>query len=223
MLSVTFLDTGQSLGEADDVALGDLDGDKDLDAVVVGQTANRVLFNDGFGKFTESEERLGETGGRPRWPKIKLADLNADRFLDVVIPARGIPVWWNDGSGHFDSGHSVRSITFDVGDFDADGDLDILTENFVVLNDGAGYFEGGPSWGTRVPPLKTGAVAVGDFNGDSHLDAFTGSSGGHGMWLNDGTGRLSPQGAVPMSARSARTVEVGDLDGDGDLDLIVDG
>jgi hypothetical protein len=53
----TFTDSGQALGNGDseDVALGDVDGDGDLDAVVANSGQhNRVWRNDGSGTFTDS-------------------------------------------------------------------------------------------------------------------------------------------------------------------------
>ena len=55
-----FTDSGQSLGDSAtfiDVALGDLDGDGDLDAFV----ANKVWVNDGSGNFTDSGLILGDS------------------------------------------------------------------------------------------------------------------------------------------------------------------
>ena len=65
--SGTFVDTGSTLGnsQSQGVALGDVDGDGDLDAFVVnginlGQ-ANRVWINDGSAVFSDSGNSLGST------------------------------------------------------------------------------------------------------------------------------------------------------------------
>ena len=59
---VFFKDSGQKLGDtmSFSVALGDLDGDGDLDAWVANDQANLVWINDGTGLFTDSGQALGK-------------------------------------------------------------------------------------------------------------------------------------------------------------------
>jgi hypothetical protein len=63
--SGNFLDSGQSLGSSssNDVTLGDVDGDGDLDAFVTNTSgeANRVWLNNGSGTFTDSSQSLGSS------------------------------------------------------------------------------------------------------------------------------------------------------------------
>ncbi len=87
-----FTDSGQRLdGDADvDVALGDLDGDGDLDAFTAsnsGALSDRVWINDGTGNFTDS----GQVGLTTRSQGVALGDLDADRDLDAFVAN-----WWGD-------------------------------------------------------------------------------------------------------------------------------
>ena len=224
-----FLDSGQALGSSysADVALGDVDGDGDLDAFVGNayNQVNKVWLNDGAGSFTDSLQSLGGS----RSYAVALGDMDGDGDLDAFVGNYNQPnrVWLNDGWGGFaDSGQSLGSfITYGValGDVDGDGDLDAFVANHdyqankVWLNDGVGGFaDSGQDLGTS----WSRAAALGDVDGDGDLDAFVTNSGANKVWRNDGTGIFSDSG---QNLGAAYTVEVvlGDVDGDGDLDAFV--
>jgi hypothetical protein len=186
-----FSDSGQSLGSSysNAVALGDLDNDGDLDALVASYYDYTTLWlNDGLGNFSDSGQSLSNTYTYV----IVLGDLDNDGDLDAFFGNDGpSTVWLNDGSGNFsDSGQSLgNSATYAValGDLDGDGDLDAFggdgDGNRVWLNDGVGAFsEGDQSLGSA----ENYAVTLGDLDSDGDLDALVGNSEGNRVWLNDG-------------------------------------
>lgn len=117
------------------VALGDLDSDGDLDAVVgifEGDHGgdNVVWMNDGNGRFTNSEQRLS---GSHSWA-IALGDFDSDGDLDIFDVSGGPSlIWENDGNGRFThSGQLLGkndSWYVDLGDLDGDDDLDAFVAN----------------------------------------------------------------------------------------------
>ncbi len=134
---IVFEDSGLNLGTGGacfSVALGDVDGDNDLDAFVAQyENSSRLWLNDGTGLYTQSGQTFGSTSGHG----AALGDLDGDGDLDlflVFLEAQD-RVYMNNGSGIFtDSGQRLGSptdvgIAVRLGDIEGDGDLDALVEN----------------------------------------------------------------------------------------------
>jgi len=208
------------------LSLGDLDGDGDLDIFVGNEGPNTVWVNDGNGNFIDNGQSLGQK----KTTALILGDFDGDGDLDAVEGNSAIAptesanlVWINDGKGNFsDSGQLLGdslSRTFDRGDVDGDGDLDLIEGTYGVkiwLNDGKGNFtNSGQLLGTN---NTTSAVLV-DLDGDNDLDIFAGTdTRGSQVWLNDGKGVYTSSNQNISSALSAAFQ---DLDGDGDLDAFL--
>jgi len=236
--SGVFTDSTQSLGASQThrVALGDLDGDGDLDAVTANGDLqpNGVWINDGTGTFS-----IMQTLGNLYSRDITLGDLDGDGDLDIwVANSNDHPdkIWLNDGAACFSAGQEVGnsdSVAIALGDLDGDGDLDAFVgnkeePNQVWLNNG-GLQGGTPGEFTNTGHSLGGTersygVGLGDLDGDGDLDAFvanyTHSVKHNQVYLNDGTGVFSDTGQTLGDAASL-DVTLGDLDGDGDLDAFV--
>ena len=233
-----YIDSNQDLGNLDSsgVALGDVDGDGDLDAFIAngawlaGGQANKVWINDGNGSFSDSGQSLGSSGSF----SVDLGDVDGDNDLDALIANHpgSTRVWLNDGSGNFaDSGQTLSSTTFSaaLGDLDKDGDLDAFVipgsgPAKVWFNDGSGSFtDSGQSLGAGV--IYSWDVSLGDLDSDGDLDAFiaTGNAAGglaNKVWLNDGSGSFTDSGQA-LGNSDSRGISLGDIDSDGDLDAFV--
>jgi hypothetical protein len=144
-----FSDSGQKLGKAYSyaVALGDLNGDSFLDAVVGNRGSDEIWFNDGQGYFTYDSQRLGNEWTR----SIFLSDLNGEGRLDLVIGGEtNAQVWFNDGRGNFSAGQSISYDSYDaiaLGDVTGDGIIDIFVAGVeshqVWRGNGDGTFSAG--------------------------------------------------------------------------------
>lgn len=239
---IQFLDNGQRIGSANsnDVALGDLDGDGDLDAFVINgqwnvEEPNKVWFNNGDGTFAASDQVFGNS----KSGEVGLADLDNDGDLDAFIGyynyMGGEPdqVWFNDGTGYFtDSGQQLdhRNGGVALADLDNDGDIDAFVCNHVFddgtngqlkiwLNNGTGIFtDSGQALGNG---NHTGAD-LGDLDGDGDIDAlvtFNYGAAGNKIWLNDGNASFTAGQTISMDFSA--DAGLGDLDGDGDLDIFI--
>ncbi len=200
---------GQPLGQGilATVELGDVNGDGFPDAVLSGwrnadadPCPNRVLLNDGQGRFSETgqvfDESLRHSHG------LALGDLDSDGDLDFVLVTQQAPfarLYLNDGKGHFTAARTLGTNSVEkvaLADLNGDGSLDIflacIGPDEVWRNDGQGHF--GDSQ-LRLGEEWSWEVAVGDVNNDGLPDLFV---------VNLGIDRTAP----PENMMQSRFAEV---------------
>ena len=242
------LNFGQSFASfsTHDVALGDVDGDGDIDAVVTGYTASygtfgsyaetRVFLNDGNGTFVDAGITLAGVGGSD----VELGDLDGDGHLDLVASGSytGLQILSGSASGTFTPEISISAPYvggLHIADFNGDGNADLLLNVFGVYNvvfsgTGSASFDYGSVSISDIIGFGGDASAVGDLNGDGFVDIISNGisygtfSGYGGVFLNNGCGTFDTTIAIPDGgAPSAEHIALGDVDGDGDLDAMVAG
>ncbi|OUJ68774.1 FG-GAP-like repeat-containing protein [Hymenobacter crusticola] len=213
-----------SVGQAAfDVAVGDVDGDGDLDFVASngGSQTVSVRLNNGAGSFSTGQEVSVDITGFA----VVLADVDNDGDLDMMVAyyyGSDVVIRLNNGDGTFSKGQTVDAgglpADLAMGDVDGDGDLDLLVSAFlggvdVRRNDGAGNFSGTQ----RVAALNT--FNLGDVDGDGDLDMVGSYSGAAfaQVQLNDGAGNFGGGASIAVGGGTFR---LADMDGDGDLDLL---
>ena len=166
-----------------------------------------------------------------RSAQVRMADLNRDGSLDVVVAGAGeIAVLIGDGRGGYSSVkttvHGQDVVGFDLGDVNHDGVLDLATTDqaypnisaLVFLGAGDGTFrEPGAYPATLNPGLNWGVqgVTLVDLDHDGHLDVFT-SVGG--LLRGRGDGSFEEPDEFDMYSDGPPLVV--DFNGDGLLDVI---
>jgi hypothetical protein len=183
-----------------------------------------IYHNNGDGTFKAGATELSgvSTSG------FTVDDVNGDGKLDLIVAAStGVVVLPGNGNGTFGSSitstvnPSLTNGLMATGDFNGDGKKDLaLTTGAILLGDGTGHFTAATSSIT----ISANGLVVGDWNKDGKQDlAFmqTGTSGGLvTLYLGAGNGTFT-QGNSYVTIGGAFMLSAGDVDGDGNLDILV--
>ena len=211
------------------LAIGDVDGDGDLDFAVTSSSTPSisVRLNDGAGNFTGSQSVAVGSNSYG----IVLGDLDNDGDLDLAATSyftNAVSIRLNDGAGNFSGSRSVAVGTslwsVALADLDNDLDLDLIATNYasntvsVRFNGGNGVFNGFQDLVTGSGPTD---LALSDVDGDGDADLLIPNFNGTtvDIRLNNGTGTFGSVQAVAVG-NAPGTINLGDVDADGDLDFV---
>ena len=232
------------------VAVGDLNGDGKLDLAVANSNFSNVsvlLNTTAPGSATSSFSTIQDfaTGDRPTF--VAMGDLNGDGKLDLTVANFGfdtVSVLLNTTA----PGSTTASFTVNrefatgtgpiyvtMGDVDSDGKLDLAVANFnsnnvsVLLNTSAPgtatpSFSAKQDFVTSEAPLS---LSWADLNGGGQLDLVVANLNASTVSILLNTTDLgAPKASFAAkqdfaTGASPRSISIGDLNGDGKLDLAV--
>ena len=179
-----------------------------------------------------SRQIIDQNSGTVRM--VRTADFDQDGALDVAVSSFDrIALYKNlDGLGTFSAPISIQegkkqSFSLFPADIDNDGKIDLAVSFFdddeVVWyrNLGNGTFSALQLISNNL--LRAAGITGADLDGDGDLDLVLGVSNGNGLyWVEnlDGAGTFSSRITIDANISQARTQAIGDIDGDGDMDIL---
>jgi enediyne biosynthesis protein E4 len=229
----------------------DYDNDGDLDLFVsCGEPYPSRFFRNDLGAGNSTLFTEITSGAWVNTPAASVGaawgDYDNDGFVDLAVVNSGMPpqsefLYRNDGSGGMvrvtappltSSGGRSQGCAW--GDYDSDGDLDLVVANafyetfqpnFLFRNDGAEMFTRETTGPLVTTPGYHLGLAWADYDNDGDLDIYvakvtTIAPGSEGLFVNNGDGTFTPDLAVGSDWYS-QAPAWGDFDNDGYLDLFV--
>ncbi len=231
---------------------------------IYGGLPDRLYRNTGRGRFVDVTARSLIGGKFGPALGVSTADFDGDGWIDIYVANDGEEnlLWINQKNGTFREsgvvagaaltaeGKAEASMGVDAGDFDNDGDEDVViteltTQGFnLFVNDGSARFRDQSAL-TGLGPASTAYTGWGttlfDYDNDGWLDTFAANGTiialeGHQaspfpydqrrvLFRNTGAGRFedvsSKAGAAFTISESGRGAAFGDVDNDGDIDILV--
>jgi enediyne biosynthesis protein E4 len=208
----------QGVGYGMGVAVGDYDNDGYEDLFVTAYGGNRLYHNNADGTFTDITEQAGVKGSG--WStSAAWVDLDGDGLLDLVV-LRYMQWDFNDPwCGERKEGY--RSFCHP--------DQFQPIAPLVYHNEGNGHFSEVAKQVGMSQPGKGLGIAIGDFNGDGHIDVFMANdSVPEFLYQNKGDGTFEDVALMSQAALDAdghtyagMGVDFADYDNDGWPDLVV--
>ena len=220
---------------------GDYDNDGDMDIMVSGADATatthaKIFRNNGNGHFIEQLISLTGVYGTGEW-----ADVDNDNDLDLLISGYNTAgyhsfLYTNNGDNTFSETFpnipKLVNSSIDFGDYDNDGDLDVIITGTDALNnkisricsnDGYGNFD---TLSMNLTGVK-GDAKWGDFNNDGYLDifltGFDGTNRNSQLYLYKNNLDMFVTVPFVFEELSLSKVDLADYNSDGFLDILLTG
>ncbi len=228
------------------VAWGDYDNDGDFDLAIAGRVdttgfnnVTKIYRNESGNLIDINAPLMGLCGGSVIW-----ADFDNDGLLDLLIsgsPDNGstfyTKIYKNTDNNFVDINAGLPGVwgsSIAAGDYDNDGDLDILLTGYGHYSTITRLYRNELQNGNitfintyaQLQAVNSSAVAWGDYNNDGYLDiALSGISFGQPVTkiYRNNAGISFIDINAPLKPMAISALAWGDYDNDGDLDLAVSG
>ena len=213
------------LGMITDALWADIDGDKDLDLIVVGEWMPISVFVNEHGKFVNRTKENGLFNSNGWWNTIEKADIDHDGDMDFIAGNHGL-------NSRFRASVE-KPVTMYVGDFDKNGSI----EQIICTYNGEKSYPMALRHDLvqQIPELKkkylkyesykdqtiTDIFTEDQLKAATRLEAFNLSSS---VAINDGKGNFTLR-PLPVDAQLSPMygIAVDDFDRDGNADIIMGG
>lgn len=237
------LGTSLSGGVVEDVLLEDFDHDDDFDIGVIwrgygGESRTRIWWNNGDGVFGDDDCHELTKGGRVG----EFIKVNGDEYEDLIVfddwpgnPTFPAIIYPGNSEGVFDDSYLSNGFlpasAAQVGDFNKDGRDDIFLGSFIgkdyrvfLSEEGKPSIFDGEFLNLAGSEDNTFDIELADFNGDGLLDVVvanvsTIAGNQDKIFLNLGDGNFQ-ESLIGNPSLETFDVTVGDIDGDGDEDIV---
>ena len=236
------IQNGLEFAQCTITVFGDYDADGDLD-VLAASEGQTTVFENFEGTYYPAPADLADVNsGTADW-----IDFDNDGDLDILVTGQDqmysmavTKLYRNDGAGMFSEVNSglpnVRCGAVDVGDFDNDGDADLLITGYQedyeyigriskLYDNCNGIFT---EFGTNFVSVDNGDAVLADLDCDGDLDVFVSGDTGSGFETkiySNMIGMEFPEDFMDISAGldgvMLPSAAVGDYDNDGDPDILI--
>jgi tetratricopeptide (TPR) repeat protein len=199
-------------------AWGDYDADGDLDLAVSRYGTNRLLRNDGRGRFSDVSEATGVGGPEGFWTGLSWADYDRDGDLDLYVCGY-VRYRYDPGLAGRTSLQYRAQVPYTLNPSTYPPE-----RNLLFRNDGGRFREVAAEAGVDNPAGRSLSASWSDLDGDGRVDLYVANDiSDNALYRNLGDGRFEDVShrAWVADHRGAMGLAVGDWNGDADLDIVV--